>query len=279
MSADVSHTWAVLEPRRGRWSLGLREVIRYRELLYMLAWRDVSVRYKQTALGVAWALLQPLLTMLVFTIFFGRFAGLAGRTGGVPYPLYVLAGLLPWTFFATSITNAASSLVTSASLVSKVYFPRLLVPLACVGVALVDLAVSVLLLLALMAWYGVAPTLQVLAAPVALLGALLGAAGVGAFLSALAVSYRDVRYAVPFAVQIWMFVTPVIYPASVVPDRWRALLWLNPMAGILEGFRASLLGLPVDWTLLGASVAACALLFVAGSAYFESVERRFADVL
>ena len=245
----------------------------------MLVWRDVSVRYKQTALGVAWALLQPLLTMLIFTVFFGRFAGLESRTGGVPYPLYVLAGLLPWSFFSASITNAASSLVTSASLVSKVYFPRLLVPFACVGTALVDLAVSLFLLLALMAWYDVGPTLQVLVAPLALFGALLCASGVGAFLSALAVTYRDVRYAVPFVVQIWMFVTPVIYPASVVPERFRALLWLNPMAGVLEGFRGALLGLPLDLTLLGGSLVACVLLFLAGSAYFESVERRFADVL
>jgi lipopolysaccharide transport system permease protein len=268
----------VIEPPRGLAQLDFRELWRYRELLYFLTWRDVKVRYKQTALGAAWAILQPVLTMVVFSLFFGRLAGLGEKTD-LPYPIYVYAGLLPWQFFAGSVANCGASLVGSANLITKVYFPRLVIPLAAVGAALVDLGVAFLVLVGMMAWYGIALTPQLLLLPLCLLGAVLAAAGVGTLLAALTVAYRDFRYVVPFLVQIWMFVTPVIYPTSIVPERWRWLFALNPMAGIIDGFRAALLGAPVQPGPLALSLAVALALFGAGAAYFQKVEESFADVI
>lgn len=269
----------IIEPPKGWVGINWGEIWRYRELLYFLTWRDVKVRYKQTALGAAWAILQPLMTMVVFTIFFGRMAGLDQKTGGIPYPIFAFTGLLPWTFFAASIANGGNSLVGSSNLITKVYFPRLVIPLASVGAALVDLGVSFSVLLVMMAHYEVALTWHLLLAPLFLVGTILAACGVGALLSALTVEYRDFRYVVPFLTQMWMFVSPVIYPPSIVPERFRPLLALNPMAGIIDGFRAAFLGTAFDWPSIAISLTVATAFFLAGAMYFRKVERRFADVI
>jgi len=257
--------------------LDLRELWAYRELLWVLAARDVRVRYKQTFLGAGWAVLRPLLTMVVFTVIFGRLAKMP--SDGYPYAVWVYAALLPWTFFASAIAASGQSLVGSAHLVSKVYFPRLIVPLSAIGAAFVDLLVSTVVLLLLMLWYQVAWTWNLLAAPLLLLAVVFTALGVGSLLSALTVAYRDFVHLLPFLVQIWMYATPVVYPASLVPERWRWILFLNPLAGLSEGFRSAFLGKPFDWGSIGLSMAVSIVIFVAGVAYFERVERRFADVI
>jgi len=215
--------------------------------------------------------------MVVFSIFFGRLAQMP--SDGFPYPIFVYAGLLPWTFFANAIGTSGSSLIGSAQLVSKVYFPRLIIPLASIGAGLVDLAISTCILLALMAWYGVGWSLNLLMAPLLVAGVVFAALGVGTFLSALTVAYRDFRYVIPFMIQFWMFATPVVYPASLVPADWRWLFNLNPMAGIIEGFRSAFLGKPFDFVVLAISFGVAFVLFLAGVAYFEKVERRFADII
>ncbi|MDH7568798.1 MAG: ABC transporter permease [Armatimonadota bacterium] len=269
----------VIEPPRGWVGINWKELWRYRELLYFLTWRDVKVRYKQTALGAAWAILQPLASMLVFTLFFGKMAGLENKTGGIPYPIFAFSGMLPWTFFANSISNSGNSLVGSSNLITKVYFPRLVIPMASVGAGLVDLGVSFTVLIALMVYYHTALTWQLLLVPLFLLGTILAATGVGTLLSALTVAYRDFRYVVPFLVQMWMFVTPVIWPPSIVPDRWAWALALNPMAGIINGFRAAFLGTPFDWPRIALSLGVSVLFFLGGAAYFRRVERQFADII
>jgi lipopolysaccharide transport system permease protein len=267
----------VIEPAQGWRTLDLRELWAYRELLWVLTARDVKVRYKQTVLGVAWAVIQPVMSMVVFSIFFGHLARMP--SDGYPYPIYVYAALLPWTFFANAISTSASSVVGSANLVSKVYFPRLIIPLSSVGAGLVDLAVSTAVLLLLMAYYGVGWSLHLLAAPVLVLAVVFVALGVGTLLSALNVAYRDFRYVIPFMVQLWMYATPVVYPASLVPEKWRWALYLNPMAGLIDGFRSTFLHRPFDpWALTISSTVALAI-FLAGVAYFEKVERRFADII
>ncbi len=286
MSEAASDTAGVrvIEPTRGLGSLQLREVATYRELLYFLVWRDVKVRYKQTAFGAAWAILQPLAAAAVFTIFFGRLAGIP--SDGLPYPLFSYAGLVVWTFFAQGLSQASVSVVGSANLITKVYFPRLVIPLSAVLAGLLDMAVASPILVVMMAYYHVWPGGALAAVPLALLLALLAVTGVGLWLSALNVEYRDVRFVVPFLVQIWLFVTPVIYPASVVAPRLERLgvpawaLGLNPMAGAVEGFRWAALGrgaAPV--ALMAASAAVAVVLCVTGALYFRSVEREFADVV
>jgi lipopolysaccharide transport system permease protein len=269
----------IIEPSRGWVRVDWNEIWRYRELLYFLTWRDVKVRYKQTALGAAWAILQPLLTMIVFTLFFGRLAGFDKRTEGVPYPLYVYTGLILWTFFATSISSSGNSLVGNSNLISKVYFPRIVVPLAAVCAGLVDWAVSSCALLLMFGIYQIGVNWEVLYVPVFVVGTFLTAAGVGALLAALTVEFRDFRYVVPFLTQIWMFITPVIYPASIVPGRWRWLFSINPMSGLIEGFRMSFLPGDVDWSLAAISLLMSVGLFLAGATYFRRVERTFADVI
>jgi lipopolysaccharide transport system permease protein len=269
----------ILERRSGGVGIDWLEIWRYRELLYFLTWRDVKVRYKQTALGAAWAIIQPFMTMIVFSLFFGRLAGLGSKTGGVPYPIYVYAGLLPWTFFANAIASSGSSLVGSSNLITKVYFPRLVIPLAAVGAGLVDLAVSFTVLLAMMVFYHTPLSWHLVFVPFLLAGTILAATGVGAFLASLTVAYRDFQYVVPFMVQIWMFITPVIYPPSIVPERWRWVLNLNPMAGLIEGFRAAFLARPLEWAHLSVSLGIAVCLFFAGATYFRKVERRFADII
>jgi lipopolysaccharide transport system permease protein len=256
----------------------------YRELLYFLIWRDVKVRYKQTVLGAAWAILQPLMTMLVFTIFFGGLAKVG--SDGLPYPIFSYAGLLPWTFFAQGLSQCSASLVGSSNLIKKVYFPRLVIPISAVLGGLVDFAIAFVVLIAMMAYYGIWPSLAVLFLPLLLLLVIGATLGVGMWLSALNVEYRDVRYVVPFFVQLWLFVTPVIYPASKVTAKLRELglpSWLyglNPMVSVVEGFRCALLGTGSQpGSILVASVMVTILLLVSGTFYLRRMERTFADVV
>jgi len=267
----------VIEPVRGWRPLDLRELWAYRELLLVLTIRDIKLRYKQTMLGVAWAILQPFMTMVVFTVFFGHLANMP--SDGFPYPVFVYSALVPWTFFANAITSSSNSLVGSAHLVSKVYFPRLVIPLSAIGVGIVDFGIAASILLAMMLFYGVGWSLNLLIAPVLLLAIIFTALGVGTCLSALTVSYRDFRYVVSFMVQFWMFVTPVVYPASLVPTQWRWLLYLNPMSGLIEGFRAAFLGNAFDFFGLAVSAGVAIILFFIGVVYFERVEDRFADII
>jgi lipopolysaccharide transport system permease protein len=267
----------LIKPSGARSALNLREVWAYRELLYFLTWRDVKVRYKQTALGAAWAVLQPLLMMIIFTLFFGRLAGIA--SDGVPYPLFAYAGLLPWMFFANATTNSGNSVVGSANLVSKIYFPRMIIPAATVGAGLVDLLIGFLMLGPLMAYYGVAPRWSMLMLPPLVLLTALFAFGVGMWMAALNVRYRDVRFALPFLVQLWMFASPVIYPLSSAPPQWQWVLKLNPMAGVIQGFRSALFGHAFDWPALALSAAVASAVFVYSAHSFRRMERSFADIV
>lgn len=269
----------VIEPRGSLKALNLHELWAYRELLYFLTWRDVKVRYKQTFLGVAWALIQPLFTMLVFTLFFGRLAGLDARTEGIPYPVFAYAGLLPWTFFANALTSSGNSLVGSANLITKVYFPRMIVPTAAVAAGLIDLAIGFIMLALLMIYYQVPLSRNLLMLlPLVVLITMLATA-VGMWLSALNVKYRDIRFALPFLIQLWMFISPVIYPATLVPLNWRWLFALNPVTGIIEGFRSALFGKPFHWTSLAISVVLTLFAMVYAAFSFTRVERRFADIV
>ena len=272
-----SEPLVVIQPSKKWGVLSFKDIWAYRELLFFLTWRDVKVRYKQTALGAAWAILQPLFMMLIFTIFFGRLAGVG--SAGIPYPLFALAGLVPWTFFANAITASGNSLVGSANLITKVYFARLIVPAAAMLAGLVDFVLAFVLLCLLMLYYRVTLTVQVLFLPVLVLLTALFALGVGTWMSALNVKYRDVRFALPFIIQLWLFVSSVILPSSSVPEKWRWLLLLNPMSAIIEGYRSALFGLPFDWPALGiASVLTVAVLLY--SLYsFGRVERSFADII
>jgi len=265
-----------IRPGARAMSFTLDEVWHARELLYFLVWRDIKVRYKQTALGIAWSVLQPFLTMVVFTIFFGRLAKMP--SDGVPYPLFSLAALVPWTYFATAASNGASSLVGNQHLIAKVYFPRVLVPLAAVLMPAVDLAVSFGMLVVLMAWYHVVPTAAIAALPLYAGLGILTALAITLWTSALSVRYRDARYVLPFVIQIWLFISPVAYPASMVPARWRLLYALNPMATVVEGFRSSLLGTPGPGSMAAIAVAVVAAALVAGAAYFRSVEGSIVDL-
>lgn len=267
----------IIAPRRGRAAIDWRELLRYRDLFYFLIRRDVTVRYKQTVLGVLWAILQPVMYMLVFSLFFGRLAGLP--SDGLPYPVFLYAGLLPWMLFASSVSQSANSVIGSSNLVTKVYFPRLIIPLASVGAALVDFAVASSVLLVLMFYYAVMPGLSVWLLPLLVAGTVMTALGVGVFIAALNVSYRDFRYIVPFLIQLWLFLTPVIYPVSLVPPDWQWLLGLNPMTGLVGGFRAALLGQPMPWTGMAVSLMVGVAGFVAGVLYFRSAERTFADIV
>ncbi len=267
----------IIRPSRGWLRINFRELWQYRELLYFLVWRDIKVRYKQTALGAAWAILQPVLTMLVFSVFFGKLAKVP--SDGVPYPVFAYTALLPWQLFAYALTESANSLVGSQNLIKKVYFPRLVVPISSVLAGLVDFAISFAVLLVLMLHYGITPTRAVALLPVFLLLALATALSVGLWLSALNVQFRDVRYTIPFLTQFWMFATPVAYPSSLVPERWRPLLGLNPMAGVVDGFRWALLGKSGSpGPLLWVSVAAVLALLFGGLMYFRRMESTFADI-
>ncbi len=277
MSQGADHH-LLIRPSGGRSRLDLQELWRYRDLLLVLTWREISIRYKQTLLGGAWAILQPLLSMVVFSIFLGRLAGLP--SDGIPYPVFSYLGLLPWTYFANAVSRSGASLVGNANLISKVYFPRILIPLASVLSAFVDFLLSCVVLVGVMAWYHVAPDplRSLWLVPLSLLVAIL-ATGVGMGLSALNVQYRDVQHAVPFLMQLWMYATPVVYPASLVPERYRTLFALNPMAGITEAYRAAPLGRAVDMHSLLVSCAVVVVLFALGLWRFQRTERVFADVV
>ncbi|HEX5731490.1 MAG TPA: ABC transporter permease [Blastocatellia bacterium] len=261
-----------------RWvSLNLADLWAYRELLYFLTLRDVKVRYKQTALGAAWAIIQPLFTMLVFTLFFGRLAGVPSE--GVPYSIFAYAGLLPWTFFSNAVTNSGNSLVASANLITKVYFPRIIIPGAAVLAGLVDFAIAFAIQALLMIYHGVEVTWNILMLPVLVLLTALLALGVGMLMSALNVKYRDIRYALPFVVQLWMFASPIIYPSSLVPDRWRWVMSLNPLTGIIEGYRSALFGRDFDTLGLFISALITLALLVYSSFVFRRMEKSFADLV
>jgi len=266
---EPPHSWQILD---------LAELWRYRELLYFFVWRDIKVRYKQTVLGALWAVIQPLSTTFLFTIIFGRLGGMAKQVAG-PYALYVFIGLLPWTFFANAVSQAGNSLVGSSHLISKVYFPRLLIPIAAIASGLVDFAISFVVLLILMVVYGVMPSPGILTLPLFLAGTVISAAGAGLLFATLIVVYRDFRYVITFVMQMWLFGTPVLYTLDIIPEQWRVLYAINPMVGMISGFRAAILGTPFPLgVILTSSVSAAALLFV-GVRYFLQVERRFADVI
>jgi lipopolysaccharide transport system permease protein len=268
----------VIRPSRGWLKLNLRELWDYRELLYFLVWRDIKVRYKQTVLGAAWAILQPVMTMIVFSVFFGRLAKVP--SDGIPYPVFAYTALLPWQLFAYALSESANSLVGSQNLIQKVYFPRLVVPISSVLAGLVDFAIAFLVLLGLMAYYGIRPTAAIAVLPFFVILAIATALSVGLWLSVLNVQFRDVRYTIPFLTQFWMFATPVAYPSSLVPERWRPLFGLNPMAGVVEGFRWALLGKSTSpGPLLWVSIAAVVALLIGGLAYFRRMEKTFADVV
>lgn len=265
-------------PSHGWVSLRLHELWENRELLYFLVWRDIKVRYKQTALGAAWAILQPLMTMLVFTVFFGRLAKIP--SDGIPYPVFAYAALLPWQLFAYALTESSNSLVGNQNLIKKVYFPRLVVPISAVLGGLADFAIAFVVLLGLMAYYGIRPTVAVAALPLFILLAVATALAVGLWMAALNVQFRDVRYTIPFLTQFWLFATPVAYPSSLIPEKWRALYGLNPMAGVVEGFRWALLGKsgrPGLMILVSALVVA--VLMLGGLMYFRRMEKTFADIV
>jgi lipopolysaccharide transport system permease protein len=268
----------VIEPRKGWVPADLKEIWNYRELLYFLTKRDIQVRYKQTVLGGLWAIIQPAFTMLIFTLFFGRLAKMP--SDGIPYPIFVYAGLLPWTYFANAVAASGNSLVGSANLITKVYFPRIMIPASAALAGLLDFAVALLVLAVLMVYYQILPGAAILVFPVLVALTFLCAVGTGLWLSALNVQFRDIRYVIPFVIQIWLFVSPVIYPVSLVRENLQWILAINPMAGVIHAYRASLLGhQPIDWTLLGISTMMIIALFLSGLYYFRRMERTFADVI
>jgi lipopolysaccharide transport system permease protein len=268
----------VIEPSRGTLVRALGEVVACRELLYFLAWRDFKVRYKQTLLGAAWAVIQPVATMVVFSLVFGRLAGMP--SDGVPYPLFSYAALVPWTYFSTALSSGSAALVGGQHIISKVYFPRVLMPAAAVVTPLADMTIALTLTVGIGAWYGIWPSVHVIWLPVFTLLAVVSALGAGLWLSALTVTYRDVRYVLAFLVQFWLFITPVAYPSSLVPEAWRPFYGLNPMATVVEGFRWAMAAGPgPDATMAAASVASALVLLVSGLWFFQRAEAVAADVL
>lgn len=273
----MSNKVTVIKPQQGSRGLNLNELWEYRELVWMMMMRDVKVRYKQTVLGVAWAVIQPLTTMLIFTLIFGRLAKIP--SDGMPYPVFVFSGLIAWSFFSSAVSSGGASMVGAAGMISKVYFPRLVVPIASIGVSVIDFAVSFCILLIIMLVYNIGPSWQVIYFPFFAIGLAVAAIGVSTWLTAITVVYRDFRFVIPFMIQIWMYLTPVIYPVSFIPEKWRWLIYMNPILGWVDGIRSSLLGRPIDWYAVAFSfVFTLALLFF-GLRYFERSERRFADVI
>ncbi|MBJ6727085.1 ABC transporter permease [Geomesophilobacter sediminis] len=268
----------LIQPQKRLFGLGLKSLWQYRELLYFLVWRDVLVRYKQTAVGASWAILQPVLTMLIFTVIFGKLAKIP--SDGKPYPVFAFAALLPWNFFSQALLRSGSSLVGNANLITKVYFPRLLIPLAASTAPLVDLFFSFLVLIGLMLWYHVIPTWGMLFLPLFVAQSFLSALAVGLWLTTLNVKYRDVGYVIPFLIQAWMYASPVAYPATLVPEKWRLLYSLNPMVGAIEGFRWAIMGSQrPDFAALGISLGVVSLTLVGGVVFFKYTERTFADII
>jgi len=280
--SDIETLETIIEPSRGWASLQLRAVWEYRELLYFLVWRDIKVRYKQTVLGILWIVLQPVVSIVVFSVLFGKLLNVP--SGGVPYPIFAYAALLPWNYFASSLRKSSTSLVGSAHLITKVYFPRLIIPISGVLSGLVDFAIAFLVLIGLIVYYDVTPTPATLLLPLFLLLAMLTALGFGLWLSALNVRFRDVNYLIPFLVQVWMYLTPVIYGTTLIPERFRFLLSLNPMTGVAEGFRWALLGSQLadarpPGPLFVISIAVALLVLISGAVFFRRTERTFADII
>jgi lipopolysaccharide transport system permease protein len=275
---DTAPSITVIEPKTGWVPVDFKEIWNYRELLYFLTKRDIKVRYKQTVLGGLWAVIQPAFTMIVFTLFFGRLAKMP--SDGLPYPIFVYAALLPWTYFANAVSASGNSLVGSANLITKVYFPRIVVPASAALAGLLDFFIALFVLGALMIYYQFVPGWGILLFPFLVALTFLCAVGVGLWLSALNVQYRDIRYAIPFLIQVWMFVSPVIYPMSLVKGNYQWLLALNPMGGVIHAYRASLLGhQPIDWQLLTLSTLIILAIFLSGLYYFRRMEKVFADVV
>jgi len=272
-----AETDILIVPRKGWQSIDFVEAIRYRELFLFLAWRDIKIRYRQTMLGGLWAVLQPLLGMLIFTLVFNRMVGV--HADGPPYPLFVFAGLAPWTFFSNSVIQSSNSLLASERLVSKIYFPRTFIPIAAVGALVLDLFVSLTMVLVLMAYYRWPITSNILLLPLFIAGTFLAASGIGLALSGCNVIFRDIKYAVPFFIQMGLFVTPVVYPLHYIPQRWQNLVGLNPMAGMVLGFRHCLFGSPVSLKLVLISFTVSGLLFISGLLIFRRIERLFADII
>jgi lipopolysaccharide transport system permease protein len=268
----------IIEPSHGWVALRLGALWRHRELLYFLVWRDVKVRYKQTVLGASWAILQPFFTMLIFSIFFGKLARMP--SDGVPYPLFAYVALVPWTFFANGLTLSSNSLVANQGLLRKVYFPRLVIPLAAVASGALDFVIAFIVLLGMLVWYGIMPGWHVLWLPALVLLALLTALGAGLWFSALSVMYRDVQYVVPFLVQVWLYSTPIVYPASLVPAEWRTAYAINPMVGVVEGFRWALLGTgTAPGPMILVSALAALTMTLGGLVFFRRMERTFSDMV
>ncbi|MGH7797792.1 MAG: ABC transporter permease [Candidatus Binatia bacterium] len=278
MNSSIDLPRTLVTPSRGWVSLKLGEMWEYRELLYFFIWRDVKVRYKQTALGVSWAILQPFLTMVLFSLFFGRLAKVP--SDGVPYPIFAYTALLPWTFFAHGVTLSANSVVANANLVKKVYFPRMAIPVASVLSGFADLVPAFIVLVGMMFYYGIYPSAQIVWLPVFVVLALIAALGVGIGLAAINVHFRDVRHTVPFLVQSWLFITPIAYPSSLLPEHWKTIYALNPMVGVVEGFRWALLDTePAPGPILWVSAAAALVLLLLSALYFRHLEKTFADVV
>jgi lipopolysaccharide transport system permease protein len=276
LDATQNTTITRIGPKRGFFSIDLAEMWRYRELLYFLTWRDIKIRYKQTVIGVAWAVLQPVLTTAIFAVLFSRFAGI---TTEVPYPLFALSGLLIWLFVHTAVSMSSTSFVNNSNLVTKIYFPRLIVPLADTLASLFDLVFGFAILAILMVYYGSVPSFTIVLVPVFIFLAFLQAAAFGTLFAALNINYRDVKFALPFILQVWMIASPVFYPATIVNEKWRLLFAINPLVGILEGFRSSLFGTPFDWPLIGVSVASLVVLSAISFFIFGYLEEDFADVI
>jgi len=269
---------AIIYPSKGWVPLNLNELRGYHELLYFLVWRNIKIRYKQTVLGGAWAIIQPFLTMVVFSIVFGRLAGISSQ--GVPYPIFAYTALVPWTFFANALSQASNSLLENERMITKIYFPRLLLPMAAVFSSLLDFLISFAILIGMMVWYRLTPTSAIWLVPLFILMSAVTALGVGLWLSALNVSYRDVRYVIPFLVQFWLFCTPIAYSSSLIPAKWQPLYGLNPMTGVVEGFRWALLGLtPISITMVIVSLFITMIVLIGGLYYFRRTEETFADIV
>lgn len=278
MKKNESQNVITIRPSKGWVSLKLKDLWEYRELLYFLTWRDVKVRYKQTVLGAAWAVIQPFMTMVVFSIFFGKLARIP--SDGIPYPIFAFAALVPWTFFANGLSQSSNSLVGNANLITKVYFPRLVIPISAVVSGIIDFAIAFVVLIGMMFYYGMVPTMNVIWLPFFFLLAFVTALGVGLWFSALNVEYRDVKYVVPFLVQFWLFATPIAYPSSLLSEPWRMIYALNPMVGVIEGFRWALLGTQITvGPLILVSTLVSFFLLISGAFYFRRMERTFADVV
>jgi lipopolysaccharide transport system permease protein len=274
---STANNITVIEPPSIKRRINLTELWQYRELAWMMTLRDIKVRYKQTVLGVAWAVIQPLTSMLIFTFIFGRLAKIP--SDGFPYPVFVFSGLLAWNFFSTAVSSGGMSTLAASNLISKVYFPRLIIPLSSIGVSVIDFLVALFLLVVIMAFYSISPNWQLVLFPFFFFGLAVVAVGMSTWLAAITVVYRDFRFVVPFMLQIWMYITPVIYPLSFIPEKWRWLTYLNPVSGWVAGLRSSILGTPIDWIGVAVSCGLTIVILMLGLRYFERSERRFADVI